>query len=237
MARKPPPGRCVHCRAEVKHLTWDHVFPKGWYPENTPPNLEKWKIPACSPCNWKYGRIEDELGIVIPLCLGPDVTNAKGMYQKALRAIDPSHGRNHRDRINRRKKGQKIRRSLLKGHEIPNAVYPGFEEKWNRQKPEQVGLPVRVDHLKQLVAKIVKGITYIEDRTYLNEDTQIKHHVVKPNIAARLEKALSLHGEIHSREPGIEVVRAVTPDDGVSAIYKITIWGQLVMYATVVKGY
>ncbi len=236
MARKPPPGRCVHCRAEVKHLTWDHVFPKGWYPGNTPPNMEKWKIPACSPCNSRYGCIEDDLGIVIPLCLGPDAPNATGLYQKALRAIDPSHGRNHRDRVNRRKKRQKLFRSLLKGHEIPNAVYPGFEERWNRAKSDQVGLPVPVDHLKQLVVKIVKGITYIEDRIYLNEHTQIEHHVVKPSIAAPLEKAVRVHGEIHSREPGIEVVRAVTPDDGVSALYKITIWGRLVMYATVKKG-
>ena len=173
--------------------------PKGWYPGNTPPNMEKWKIPACSPCNSRYGCIEDDLGIVIPLCLGPDAPNATGLYQKALRAIDPSHGRNHRDRVNRRKKRQKLFRSLLKGHEIPNAVYPGFEERWNRAKSDQVGLPVPVDHLKQLVVKIVKGITYIEDRIYLNEHTQIEHHVVKPSIAAPLEKAVRVHGEIHSQ--------------------------------------
>ena len=236
MAKKPPPGRCVHCRAKVKHRTWDHVFPQGWYPENTPPNLERWKIPACHPCNRKYGRIEEELGIIIPLCLGPEAPKAKGMYQKALRALDPSHGRNHRDRVNRRKKREKIRRSLLKGQEIAKAVYPGFEEKWDRPKSEQVGLPVRVDHLKQLVEKIVKGITYIEDQIYLNEDTQIEHHVVKPGTAAPLEKTVRLHGETHSRGPGIEVVRAVTPEDGVSALYKITIWGEFVLYATVEKG-
>lgn len=225
----------MHCRAEVKHLTWDHVFPRGWYPENTPPNLEKWKIPACSPCNWKYGRIEEELGITIPLCLDPDAPSAKGMYQKALRAIDPSHGRNHTDRVNRRKKRQKIVRSLLRGHEIPNAEYPGFEERWNRPRQEQMALSVRVDHLKQLVEKIVKGITYIEDRTYLNEDMQIEHHVVQPGMAAPLERAVRLHGAIHSQGPGIEVVRAVTADDGVSALYKITIWGEFKMYATVMR--
>ena len=236
MAKKPQPGRCVHCRAKVKHLTWDHVFPQGWYPENTLPNLEKWKVPACSPCNWKYGRIEEELGIRIALCLERDAPNAKGICEKALRAIDPSHGRNPTDRAKRRKKREKILRSVLRGHEIPNAVYPGFEERWNRPKSQQVGIPVRVDHLKQLVEKVVKGITYIEDRVYLNEDTQIQHHVVEPGIAVPLERAVRLHGEIHSREPGIEVARAVTPDDGVSALYKITIWGEFVLYATVEKG-
>jgi hypothetical protein len=98
MAKKLGPGKCFHCGKDVPERTWDHIFPQGWYPDNSPENVEKWKMPSCRPCNAEYGRIEDELGIIIPLCLGPDAPNARGMYEKALRALDPSKGRNYKDR-------------------------------------------------------------------------------------------------------------------------------------------
>jgi hypothetical protein len=33
----------------VAERDWDHVFPISWYPDTTPPDLEKWKIPSCLP--------------------------------------------------------------------------------------------------------------------------------------------------------------------------------------------
>jgi hypothetical protein len=44
-------GKCVHCLQDPVELTWDHVLPVSWYPTTTPPNLEKWQIPSCWPCN------------------------------------------------------------------------------------------------------------------------------------------------------------------------------------------
>lgn len=234
MAKKPGPGRCVHCGRSVKTRNWDHVFPKGWYPANTPPHLEKWKIPTCKKCNDEYGRIEDELGITIPLCVGPDAPNAAGMYQKALRALDASRGKNMKDRIVRAKKRDKILNQMIRGQNVPlTAVYPGFEEKWGRPKAEQVALPISALAVKRLVEKIIKGITYIEDDRYLDSGTEIEHHVVSEEDASPIKDVLEKFGVRHSREPGIEVVRAVTPEDGVSALYQITIWGQFRMYASV----
>ena len=40
-------GRCVHCLKDNVVLTSDHMFPKAWYPDATPENLEKWQFPAC----------------------------------------------------------------------------------------------------------------------------------------------------------------------------------------------
>jgi hypothetical protein len=50
-----------------------------------------------------------------------------------------------------------------------------------------------------------------------------------------IEKVLEKFGEEYSKGPGVNVIRAITPDDGVSALYKITIWGELIMYASVTK--
>jgi len=230
------PGRRVHCGMVVPNRTWDHVFPRGWYPEDTPRNLEKWKVPACLRCNAEYGRIEEELGILIALCIGPGAPNAKGMYRKALRSMDPSRGRNFKDRVRREQKRQKVLQRLIKGRAIPDeGAYPGLEERWGRPREEQLAVHVPSAHLHRLVEKIVKGIAFIEDGRYVDSSAEIKHHVITQEGAEPLLQLLQRHGKIHSRAPGIEVLRAVTPEDGVSAIYKMTIWGQLVMYASVLR--
>ena len=59
---------CVYCLKLFEELTSDHVFPKSWYPETTPENLEKWQMPACVECNqekftmnyWEYKRYLNE---------------------------------------------------------------------------------------------------------------------------------------------------------------------------------
>jgi len=48
MAKKSSNTRCVHCLEYFEELTSDHVLPKAWYPDDTPDNLEKWQVPACS---------------------------------------------------------------------------------------------------------------------------------------------------------------------------------------------
>jgi len=236
--KKLSPGVCVHCGRHVERRTWDHVFPRGWYPDDTPQDLEKWKIPTCRPCNAEYGQIEEELGIVIPLCLGPDAPNAKGMYRKALRALDPSAGRNYKDKLRRQQKKEKLLGAMLKGDQIPSeGAYPGLEERWNRLKSDQIALLVPAKHLERLVEKIVKGITYLECGRVLDSQAEIEHHVVSSAGAAPIESILAAHGEVHSREPGIEVTRAVAPEDGVSALYKIVIWGEFVLYASVIQNH
>lgn len=86
MTRRPPPGKCVHCLAEPVLRTWDHVFPKSWYPTSTPANLEKWKIPACETCNREYGTLEHDLMLKIGLCLDPDTQESAGIVEKVLRS-------------------------------------------------------------------------------------------------------------------------------------------------------
>lgn len=125
---------------------------------------------------------------------------------------------------------------MLHGEEIPeDSVYPGFEEKWGRSAEERVGLPLPANAMKRLVEKIIKGITYLESERYLGDTADIEHHVIREADVSQIRELLYRHGERHSRSPGIEVVRAVAPEDGVSAIYRIEIWGRFVMYASVIE--
>lgn len=237
MTRKAGAGICVHCLKEVEVRTWDHVFPKGWYPEDTPADIEKWKIPSCRFCNAEYGSLEEDLGIRIAFCIGPNASGAKGIYEKALRSMDASQGRNMKDRIRRAQKRDKYLGMLVKNPSVPeSAIYPGFEERWGRPPEERIALYVPVKGLQRIVEKIVKGIAFIEDDRLLEASVDIKHHPMHENTAAQFNDLLARFGESHSRGPGVEVTRAVTPEDGISALYKIVIWGQWIMYASVRQG-
>ena len=234
MAKKPGPGPCVHCLKIVEHRNWDHVFPRSWYPDTTPSDVEKWKVPTCRPCNDEYGRIEHELLTTLSMCVDPKTSESSGIYGKALRSLDPSQGKTDKDRRAREEKKQQILSQILTGDEIPKeGIYPGLGERWDRPRAEQSALFVPAKSLQRLVEKIVRGIVFIEDQRLIDERMEIEHHVVNEAGSKEIEDALARFGVVHSRGPGIQVARAVTPEDGVSALYKITVWGQFVMYASV----
>ena len=125
---------------------------------------------------------------------------------------------------------------MKKGEQIPDhGTYPGLGERWGRPKEEQAAIFVKAKDLQKLVEKIVKGLAYIEDKTLINAETEITHHVVNEKGAEEIEGLLQKFGQTYSRGPGIIVVRAITPEDGVSAFYKIIVWGEIVLYASVIK--
>src|SRR5713101_2012146 len=104
---------CVHCLQESDERNWDHVIPTSWYPDTTPEDLERWKIPSCTKCNARYGAIENEILLRLGLCLSPGDIQAAGIAEKALRAIKPEFARSERDRRAREAKRRQIRSELF----------------------------------------------------------------------------------------------------------------------------
>jgi hypothetical protein len=223
----------VHCAQSHDVLTWDHVFPKSWYPKTTRPNLEKWKIPACSKCNLEYGRLEEDLLVAFALCLDPDDPDTADVVARGLRAIDPNAGRNGKDRQKRSARRTRILSQILDPAKVPpESVIPHFGHD-EIPAGETGGVLIRAAHLRRLSEKIVRGITYIEDGVVIQPPHQVLFYLLHDHDAEPLVTAARRFGAIHAREPGIEVIRAVTPEDGMSALYAITIWKRLKLYAVV----
>jgi hypothetical protein len=115
MAKKLGPGKCVHCLKDVEERNSDHVFPASWYPDSTPPDLEKWQIPSCIPCNSGYGKLENDFLIKVGLCLDPNDLASKSIVETSLRALTAAAGRNPRDaqhRLNKSPTIDRIQRSF-----------------------------------------------------------------------------------------------------------------------------
>ena len=159
MTRSPAPGQCVHCFNTFQALTWDHVFPRSWYPDSTPENLKKWKVPACRECNKRLGEIEERLLFRFALCLDPQSLAAKGIPQKILRSANAFLAKNEKDRHQRQARREKLLRELVTFETIPSpGVLPGFGGRPGIQGYAAVRIPD--DELRALVMKIVKGLAY-----------------------------------------------------------------------------
>ncbi len=234
MAKRPPPGRCVHCLQLRDELTWDHIFPEAWYPDTTPENTAKWKVPSCDPCNKAHGKNEAELLVRLGLCVDPEQLGSMGIVDKTLRALNPEAGKSERDSSARASKRIRILKQALNGPDIPRqAIYPGFGPHPDVTEADQVAITISARGLKQLTEKIVRGLTYLEEGQFIEDTHELENFVVNEAGASEFLAALDRFGTTHERLPGLKVRRAVIPEDRASGIFEIEIWGQLKLYATV----
>lgn len=234
MAKLPPIGKCVHCLEENVPRNWDHVFPRSWYPESTPPNTSKWIIPTCYKCNKEYGVLEQDLLIRLACCIDPGSAAASGIYKKALNSMDAARASNEVDARSRIAQRNKLLNGLLHGDEIPqDGIYPGLGERWERPKEAQVALTIPKVSLHRLAEKIVRGIIFLEDKKYIEPPYEIGFYALTDHGVAQIREILNQYGAEYARGPGIRITRVVAQEDGLSSIFEIEIWGALKMYASV----
>jgi hypothetical protein len=235
MAKRPPPGKCVHCLKDPVERDWDHVFPESWYPESSPENQYKWQVPSCIPCNTALGKIEDDFLRRVGLCLNPHSAASSDIVLKALRAHTPAAGKNERDRNARAALRKRVLDEALEAAGFPEeAVYPGMGDRWGHPREAQLPVLIRADSFDRLTEKIVRGIFYVADRKFIEPPFAVESFALDPSVGEPIREIVDKFGVTYAREPGIVVRRAVT-EDGISSLFEIEFWGQLKRYATVLR--
>lgn len=226
---KPKTGKCVHCLIEFNELTWDHVFPKAWYPDDV--TIEgKWKVPACKECNNKLSRIEKELWLAFGISHG----DMKNIYQKIRRSIDCTYAKNEKDKIARKQAKEALMRKIKLFDRNTEGCFPNID---NRDLyPENVnkilGIEISDVDIKKFTEKIIRGITYIVDNKYITTEYDIDTYIVKEdNIDSSLDD-LWMQADIY-KKPGIEIKR-VTDVSEKAALYRIVIWDKIIIYGSVI---
>lgn len=233
MAKRPSPGKCVHCLAEEVCRTWDHVFPRAWYPDTTPP-VAKWQIPVCEPCNKRYGELEEDLLMRLALTVDPRAAEAAGIYQSVRRSFLPEFARDERDRQAREAKQRKLRANILEGAQIPtDGIYPGLGNRWGTPSETVLAITIPAKSLEKLAEKIVRGILFIEDGRYIETPYSVKFIALEEAAARELRPMFDICGTERSRGPGISVKRVAANDEPIVGLFEITIWKEFVMHAVV----
>jgi hypothetical protein len=234
MAKRPKPGKCVHCLKDPVERNWDHVLPKSWYPDTSPADLYKWQIPSCIPCNSALGAIEEEFLRLVSLGLDPTDKASRSIVEKSLRSMNPDAAESDRDRNIRAALRRRVRSEILQGNAIPqDGTYPGMGEKWGRRREEQVAIPIPADSVRRIAEKIIRGIFYVEDGKFIDPPYTIDFFPLDPRNEKYIREPIDRFGKRYCHEPGIMVGRVVAPEDGMSSLFEIVLWRQFKMYASV----
>jgi len=81
----------------------------------------------------------------------------------------------------------------------------------------------------------VKGITFLEDSRYIESPYEISFYALHDKDALPVVHLIKKYGQGYANEPGIVVTRAVLPEDRLTSLYFIDIWGRFKMFAHVGK--
>ena len=235
MAQRPRPGKCVHCLNDPVERGWDRVFPASWYPDTTPPNLYKWRVPSCISCNRKLAAIEEVFRQRVVLGLDPSHPASRSVRLPIFRSMTPAEATDPRERQIRASRRQEILDDALTGDAIPQgSAYPGNGREMGqaagpaRRNPDTRGNPA-AGYGKDCSEAIV----YLEDDKFIEPPYRVEF--LPPFRVEPLLQLLEEFGTTSAREPGIVVRRAVTPEDGVSSLFEIKLWQQFSMYVSVIK--
>lgn len=231
--RCPEPGPCVHCLTHTDEPTWDHVFPKAWYPDTTPRNMEKWKIPSCPECNRAYGRLEEELLVRLGMGLDPNNARASGIPDKVLRSLDPRAARDEKDAAQRAARRDRIlREAIAAGTSLIPHTLPGFRPAPGSVYPAPA-LLVRATDLHRLVEKLIRGLTYVQEVGMLIGPDYSFTFFFDPGQGAVIQELLDRFGRAQDRGPGLIVDRAAPAEDRRASVFSVEIWGSLCVWGTV----
>ena len=212
------------------------MFPKAWYPDSTPPNLERWQIPACLKCNQRYGKLEDDLLVRLGMSINPTLPQAAGIAEKALRALNPRMAKNAKDAAHRYKRAMKFQRLLKPVADVPQASILRTFPRQPDWPEARFGIQIPRASLQALAEKISRGIFFIEDEKYIEPPYEITHYMLREAPHDGVLDLLEQYGTVYAREPGIVVKRAIAADDRMSAVFSIEIWAQFRIFSVVDKS-
>lgn len=228
--------KCVHCLRDAGN-TKDHVFPKAWYPEDTPSTVQRPTVPSCAICNNSLGAMEKELFIRMALCIAPDHPEAIGINGKLLRSFGLGIEENSLT-----PEEKEIRMKLLKKiinetkpYTSDTKSFPGLGLHKDFPPESQVTTPVPVKELEEVSKKIVRGLEYIfGGKRYIEKPYEVEVYFLDENHGIRsLYDLFKKHGTQASYGAGFHVERATAADGTRSVIYQIRVWNKLTIFGSV----
>ncbi len=234
MAKRLKPGKCVHCLKDPVERNWDHVFPVSWYPDTTPLNLSKWKIPSCISCNHSLGQLEQQFFVLVAECLDPHDPASSSIVARAKRATNPDVAETNADREARQRLKQYVESQKRPASAVStSAVYPTLGNKWGLPVEQQRAIKIPAEGFRRITEKIARGIFYLEDRRFIEPPYSVQCFALNDAGAQPVRELIAQFGTTYAREPGIIVRRAVAPEDGISSVFEMEFWGQFKTHAAI----
>lgn len=227
-------NKCPFYLKDSEKLTKEHIFPKSWYPDDLPPDIEKWTTLSCGECNSSFGKLEQEILIFAALCFDPNNSTTKTISDRALRSINATAGRDKRDRNARLKTARSIFATAFPVSDSNKKPFPGFGYHDGYPKETQIGIDVPKG-LWEIGKKFIKGIEYKLENLFLDETFRVEARFCDEETVKDVVKEIR-KGEKYDVASTIKFYRRCYITSSLKAIfYEIRIWDKLTIYGYVIK--
>lgn len=244
--------RCVHCLTELTPpaksgttpldtaATKDHVFPKQWFPDNTPQNLNRWTVPACARCNRELGAIEKRLLNTIILCLDVTRPEIAGIYQRVKKGLAIGLTEEERKQLEpnelhaREQEKKKLLESIRPLDELSSdeakSIFPGLGV-WDTPQ-RQFTLTIKEKDIRREAEKMVRGCEYQIAKRYVEPPYAVEVHFVhEGDVPDEIWKIVEKSAVSYDIGAAFRVKRATPHDEPLVVFYRIDFWGHVVVYA------
>lgn len=226
---------CVHCLNPAGN-TRDHVFSASWYPESTPEDVQRPIAPSCTPCNGKFGKLENDLLGRLALCIDPTKAESAGIAAKALRAvgIGVEGELSSKEKAIRSKLKTRLIREMIPDSQVAGkpGILPGFGPHNEFSREPLIAISVNAEALKDVCRKIIRGLEHHVADRYIECPYVLDVFFVDDEASGKLASVFgpsSLH-----LGPGFHVQRASTHDDPGHVLYRIRIWDTLLVHGSII---
>jgi hypothetical protein len=180
--------------------------------------------------------LEEDLLWRLGLSVDPKDQKSLGITDKVLRSTKPIFARNEHDRKRRTAKLKSIVEQLRMFQSPPEkGILPNFGPQANLQYDQYVTIPIYEESLVKLGRKIIRGITYLFNNSFIDDQYTINVYLVEDHKAQDVVKMIETYGVTHHRGPGVIVKYAISEEGGLSSLWLIEIWGKLKLYGVVLR--
>lgn len=228
--------RCIHCLhwIEAKDKTQDHIFPKSWYPESSPRELERWTAPSCKRCNENLGAMEDRLFLRMAVCINPKEMASSGISKKALRAMGIGTVVTKKEARIRATRLRKLLKEVEPFTQHTPKLFPGFGPPSGFPRELLVTIKIPAEELEKASQKIIRGLEYKLGRgRYIENNYICRVYFVEKDSVSDVDKLIDRGTKI-THGPGFSVARN-TSNDPKTVLYRVKIWNKLIIHASITK--
>lgn len=192
-------------------------------------------MPCCGECNGRLGKIEKELFVRLALCVDPAKAEASGLSAKAIKSLGVgAAGITWKERMHRRFLKLKVIKSM-RLHVPGTETFPGLGPHSGYPANQQIEIGVPADMLREVAKKIVRGSEFVLGGRIVEDSESLEIYFVHAhNVPDQVTAAFNgPSADTTHLGPGFIVTRAAAHDRPNAVMYKIIMWGTIVIYASI----
>jgi hypothetical protein len=191
-------------------------------------------VPSCKICNEILGWVEKRVFVKLAMCVDPRKVEASGMSAKALRSIGIGANAPGEEMARRQALKRRIF-SMLRplGFFGRGGLLPGLGPHNGIPAGEQIAITVPAADLMTVSEKILRGFEYVLAQRYIEEPYTLNVYFAEEE---KIPDVVNLLNTVPASRlgPGFEIKRAAVKEDSGCALYKVTIWGTLAIYGSII---